>query len=65
MLNRTPVLSSQLRSIGYDTAEHVLEIEFVSGEVYQYLNVPEKRIPEIYVREFIRRFLQKAHYSQL
>jgi hypothetical protein len=41
MLNRTPVLSSQIRSIGYDSAQQLLEIEFGSGEIFQYVGVPE------------------------
>ena len=28
-------------SIGYDSTHRILEIEFRSGEVYQYLAVPE------------------------
>ena len=29
-----------IRSIGYDDGGSVLEIEFRSGKIYQYLNVP-------------------------
>ena len=39
-MNRTPVKSSNIRSIGYDPGENVLEIEFSTGSVYQYLAVP-------------------------
>ena len=38
-MNRDFVTSSNLRSVGYDTAESILEIEFHSGLVYQYFNV--------------------------
>ncbi|MBI5841248.1 MAG: KTSC domain-containing protein [Chloroflexi bacterium] len=37
---RRPVQSSDLRSVGYDPVNSVLEIEFNSGGVYQYFNVP-------------------------
>lgn len=40
-MNRQPVTSSDLRSVGYDAETHTLEIEFHSGDVYQYFNVPE------------------------
>jgi hypothetical protein len=40
-MNRTPVASSDLRSVGYDAGRCLLEIEFVSGTVYQYSAVPE------------------------
>lgn len=37
---RQPVSSSNLRSVGYDPVNMVLEIEFHSGAVYQYRGVP-------------------------
>jgi hypothetical protein len=37
---RTSVSSSAMRSVGYDQASNILEIEFSGGEVYQYFNVP-------------------------
>ena len=40
-MDRKPVLSSNLKSIGYDPKRLVLEIEFVDGGVYQYTSVPE------------------------
>lgn len=39
-MHRQPVTSSNLRSVGYDEATSVLEIEFHSGGVYRYRNVP-------------------------
>jgi hypothetical protein len=38
---RTPVTSSDLRSVGYDANTQTLEIEFNSGGVYQYYGVPK------------------------
>jgi len=43
-MERAPVDSSNLRSIGYDPETQTLEIEFHSGGIYQYFNVP----PDIY-----------------
>lgn len=37
---RKPVVSSMIRSVGYDEASRTLEIEFNSGDVYQYFEVP-------------------------
>ena len=37
---RTPVVSTSIRSVGYDGDADVLEIEFQSGGVYRYLEVP-------------------------
>lgn len=39
-MERVPVESEALRSVGYDPAQRVLEVEFRSGEVYRYFNVP-------------------------
>ncbi|HOE31198.1 MAG TPA: KTSC domain-containing protein [Planctomycetota bacterium] len=40
-MNRSPVRSSNIRSMGYDPASQTLEVEFHSGGVYQYFGVPE------------------------
>lgn len=40
-MNRTPVRSSNIRSVGYDPASGTLEVEFNSGGVYQYSGVAE------------------------
>jgi DNA-binding Lrp family transcriptional regulator len=37
---RITVESDYLRSVGYDSSNQVLEIEFQRGEVYQYKEVP-------------------------
>jgi len=39
-LQRTRVSSSNILAVGYDPAEKILEIEFHSGSVYQYFEVP-------------------------
>ena len=38
-MHRTSVNSTNIRSIGHENG--VLEVEFTSGDVYQYFNVPE------------------------
>ncbi|MEX1364290.1 MAG: KTSC domain-containing protein [Nannocystaceae bacterium] len=41
-MEREPVESTALASVGYDPRRRVLEIEFrSSGKVYEYLDVPE------------------------
>jgi len=40
-MNRTPVSSSNLASIGYDAESLILEVEFNNGRVYQYFEVPQ------------------------
>ena len=41
-MNRKPVTSSNIASIGYDDASATLEIEFNNGGIYQYFDVPER-----------------------
>jgi hypothetical protein len=62
-VNRQPVESSLIRSVGYDLEGSVLEVEFVEGDrVYQYYDVPLSVYSElmdaeskgIYFNEYIR-----------
>jgi hypothetical protein len=39
-MQRKPVSSSNIASIGYEPATEVLEVEFLDNSVYQYFNVP-------------------------
>ena len=45
-MQRKRVNSSSLRSVGYDDASQVLEVELANGQVYQYAKVS----PEVYRR---------------
>jgi hypothetical protein len=38
-MNRIPVNSSNIYSVGYDKTYKILEIEFHSGGIYQYSNI--------------------------
>jgi hypothetical protein len=44
-MERQAVSSTSIRSVGYDLASQTLEIEFQTGEVYDYFDVPR----EVYV----------------
>lgn len=39
-MERNPLTSSMVLSIGYEEASQTLEVEFKSGLIYQYYNVP-------------------------
>jgi hypothetical protein len=41
-MKRQPVTSSVLASIGYDPKARILEVEFTSGRIYQYAEVPSR-----------------------
>ena len=44
---RTPVASSSILSVGYDEDENALEIEFQSGGIYRYADVPHDTYEEL------------------
>jgi len=41
IMERTNVDSSNLKSVGYDEENEILEIEFLHGGIYQYYDVPK------------------------
>ena len=43
--------SKTMRSVGYESKTKILEIEFQSGDVYQYLGVPETVHEELLAAE--------------
>jgi len=45
VMQREAVVSSVVSSVGY--RDGTLEIEFVSGNIYRYLNVPERLFHEL------------------
>lgn len=46
-MNREPVESSNLSSVGYDDSSQTLEVEFKNGSVYQYFDVPASEHSEL------------------
>jgi hypothetical protein len=46
-MNRQPVSSSNIASIGYDANSQTLEIEFLNGGVYQYFDIPQHVYDEL------------------
>ena len=50
-MNRIPVTSHNIYSIGYDSNSKVLEIEFDTYTVYRYYEVPEDVYDELMASE--------------
>lgn len=46
-MNREPVQSSNLASVGYDESSQTLEVEFNNGNIYQYFDVPAAEYSEL------------------
>lgn len=66
-MERTPVQSSSVSSVGYDRDSSTLEIEFLNGSVYQYFSVPESIFNGLMNAPskgtFLDQFVKKAGYS--
>jgi lysyl-tRNA synthetase class 2 len=58
-VRRNTVVSSAIRSVGFDASTNELEIEFTSGEVYRYA-VPARVHRELLAAESPGRYFQ-AH----
>ena len=46
-INRQPVVSSNVASIGYSRRLHALEVEFTRGAIYRFLDVPRAAYREL------------------
>ena len=64
-MNRTPVSSSNVASVGYDPNSMTLEVEFKDGSIYQYFDVPETVYQELMrassVGEFIHANIRNSY----
>jgi hypothetical protein len=56
-VDRAPVTSSCIASVGYDEASSVLEVEFSEGYVYRYFDVPEEVVREFLGSPSLGRYL--------
>ena len=57
-MRRRPIESTAIASIGYDGAMAILEIEFTSGDVYEYFAVPRSVYEGLLAAESPGRFFQ-------
>ncbi len=55
-MNRLPVDSSNLHSVGYDSSTMTLEIEFKSGGIYQYYGVPKEVYEQLLAASSLGKF---------
>jgi KTSC domain len=65
---RQPVQSTAIAKIGYSKRRHILEIEFVNGAVYRYLDVPPTVHRDLMSAESKARFYDsniRRHYRSL
>ena len=58
-MDREPVRSSNLKSVGYDPSNSILEVEFHGGRIYNYFKVPLKIYDELMKASSKGTFLDK------
>jgi len=56
-MERSPVYSSNIVSIGYDSGTMTLEVEFKNDSIYQYYDVPEALYLELLHADSVGKFL--------
>ena len=56
-MRRSPVSSSAISSVGYDRKAKTLELEFSSGGIYDYYEVPPKVYAKLMSAESKGRFI--------
>jgi hypothetical protein len=70
MIDRTPVSSTNVASVGYDEATETLEVEFTNGAVYQYFNVGSNLYDELMAApskgQFLNTYIRNSYpYSRV
>ena len=69
-MERYTVASSNIASIGYDADTDTLEVEFLSGAIYQYYNVPQNMYDQLVQAgskgRFLNTYIKNAYpYSRV
>lgn len=59
-MERQPVKSTNVKTVGYDTKEKTLEVEFRSGGIYQYAGVQPEMYADLLASESIGRFISQV-----
>lgn len=64
-MDRIFVQSTNVTAIGYDEQSQILEVEFNSGSIYQYYNVPQHLFDALIQApskgQFINAYIKNAH----
>jgi hypothetical protein len=59
-IRRHHVKSSAVRSVGYDPADWVLQVEFAGGAVYNYFRVPPEELARLANAESIGTYVNRS-----
>ena len=59
-MHRVPVISSVIASVGYSSRRRQLEVEFRTGAVYEYMNVPPEVHEHLIAADSLGRYFNMA-----
>jgi hypothetical protein len=59
-MERIPVKSTNVKSVGYDLETKTLQVEFKSGGVYQYAGVQLEMYTDLLAAESVGRFVSQV-----
>lgn len=59
-MDRQSIESSMIASAGYDPADRMLEIQFISGSIYRYFAVPQEVYTSLLAAESAGRYFDSA-----
>src|SRR6266436_4734950 len=65
---RQPVQSTAIAKVGYSKRRHILEIEFVNGAIYRYVDIPPAAYRDLMSAESKARFYDlniRRHYRSI
>ncbi len=66
-MKRDSVKSSNVKSIGYDEVNSILEVEFQDGSIYQYYGIPIRIYSSLMkansIGGYVDRYVKKARYT--
>lgn len=58
-MKRINVISSSIKSVGYNIDNQILEIEFSRGTIYQYRNVPSSQVMRLIFADSIGKYFHQ------
>lgn len=58
-MNRAPVTSRNVASVGYDASTMTLEVQFRNGSVYQYFDAPSSVYQELMSAQSVGTYLSQ------
>jgi hypothetical protein len=63
-MKRTAIAAQGIAQVGYEDGSEILEIEFTSGRVFQFFNVPQKMFNQLMVTPYKEVYYESNIYER-